>query len=641
MLRTVFLWLALFCAAALTAAAQNFSLGLDYSAHIPTGPLTGIVAVTTAMDQQGVLYVLINGSTAGQPDGGTCYLVKLSTSGAVVYQTAFAFYASALAVDSSGNAYVADANQVAKIGPGGATVYHTTVGGAGLLVTAIALDNTGRLYVTGTVPAGYLKATPGAFEQFPPFAAGFRDAFVVRFKSSGAIDYATYLGVSMPVGIAVDPSGTAFVIGTSFTFPATPGAYRTGGTSLLARLSADGAGLLYATYLPGGAPCCVAVDSAANAVAALQDQSGLNSLVVRLNPQGTGAIFASVLSGMLLPAGLSVDGAGNTYATSGYVGHNYPPRNSLASCDASSSALAVLDGGGNVLQATYLPGLSADRPNTMSMSLGPGSAVVVVGLPAAGPAGGLLLLTHYSPQAQPSAAQLACVGNAANYASATDKGIAGGEMVALFGQGLGPGAGAQPQVTVQSGFPTELAGVRVTFNGIPAPLLYAQDAQINAIAPWALQTGQPVEICVHYNGAATNCIARTVVDADPGVFMSDATHAYALNQDGTVNSASNPAPSGSIVTILATGLGAISPPQPDGSIVGFPLPANVLPVALYSPAPPLPSAPFNPGIAETVEYAGPAPFEVAGVSQINFVPIQSNSTLLAGQGSCPVILYVQ
>jgi uncharacterized protein (TIGR03437 family) len=155
----------------------------------------------------------------------------------------------------------------------------------------------------------------------------------------------------------------------------------------------------------------------------------------------------------------------------------------------------------------------------------------------------------------------------------------------------------------------------VTFNGTPGPLLYVQDSQINAIAPWSLQSGQAIQVCVILNGAATNCLTWPVVDADVGVFTVDGHHAAALNQDGSLNSASNPAPVGSIVSVFATGLGPISPAQPDGTIVGLPLPVNVLPETMYS---------YDPGSPNTIRglsvlYTGPAPFEVAGVSQINFV----------------------
>jgi uncharacterized protein (TIGR03437 family) len=172
-------------------------------------------------------------------------------------------------------------------------------------------------------------------------------------------------------------------------------------------------------------------------------------------------------------------------------------------------------------------------------------------------------------------------------------------------------------VTVGAGFPTQLATVQVTFNGIPGPLLYVQDGQINAIAPWSLRTGQTVQICAVYQSATTNCLSRSVAEAHPGVFTLDGYHAAAINQDGTLNSAANPAPVGSIVSIFATGLGALDPQPEDGAIVGLPLPTEILPIRMFwlSPTYFIGSLP----VGLEIKYAGPAPYEVAGVSQINFV----------------------
>jgi len=83
--------------------------------------------------------------------------------------------------------------------------------------------------------------------------------------------------------------------------------------------------------------------------------------------------------------------------------------------------------------------------------------------------------------------------------------------------------------------------------------------------------GPTTQVCVTYNNAKTNCLALPVAEAAPGVFTVDGTYAAAVNQDGSVNSAANPAPPNSIVSIYATGLGPINPPQADGSLVGLPL----------------------------------------------------------------------
>jgi uncharacterized protein (TIGR03437 family) len=88
-----------------------------------------------------------------------------------------------------------------------------------------------------------------------------------------------------------------------------------------------------------------------------------------------------------------------------------------------------------------------------------------------------------------------------------------------------------------------------------------------------------------------------------------------VNQDGTINSALHPAPAGSIVAIFATGLGPTIPAFTDGSITQFPLPQSELPVTanavFVSPIGGVSSSPWD------VTYYGPAPFQVAGLSQVN------------------------
>jgi uncharacterized protein (TIGR03437 family) len=196
--------------------------------------------------------------------------------------------------------------------------------------------------------------------------------------------------------------------------------------------------------------------------------------------------------------------------------------------------------------------------------------------------------------------------------------MAPGELVTLFGNGLGPQQGIATQATPQSPYPTQAANVQVTFDGTPAPLLWVQDAQINVVAPWSLSPGRKTEVCVSYNAVQTNCLNWPVVQTAPAVFTVDGIHAAALNQDGTLNSADNPAPLGSIVSVFATGLGPIAPPQANGTLMGLPLPTNVLTVGVEADF--TIGIPF--GVAVTtpfdVKYAGPAPSLVAGASQINF-----------------------
>jgi uncharacterized protein (TIGR03437 family) len=109
-----------------------------------------------------------------------------------------------------------------------------------------------------------------------------------------------------------------------------------------------------------------------------------------------------------------------------------------------------------------------------------------------------------------------------------------------------------------------------------------------------------------------------VAQAQPQVFrnsVEDSNFVYgaiALNPDRTVNSAINPAPSGSVVTVWATGAPTLG--YPDGSIPNGALHAPVLPVSVLTDQ--LNS--FAGLDSLEVQYAGDAPEIVKGVIQINF-----------------------
>jgi uncharacterized protein (TIGR03437 family) len=79
-----------------------------------------------------------------------------------------------------------------------------------------------------------------------------------------------------------------------------------------------------------------------------------------------------------------------------------------------------------------------------------------------------------------------------------------------------------------------------------------------------------------------------------------------VNQNGTINSASAPAPRGSIVTLYLTGEGQTSPPGFDGKVTSAILPKPLAPVTVTIG-----------GVSAAVQYAGEAPGLVSGVLQIN------------------------
>jgi uncharacterized protein (TIGR03437 family) len=193
--------------------------------------------------------------------------------------------------------------------------------------------------------------------------------------------------------------------------------------------------------------------------------------------------------------------------------------------------------------------------------------------------------------------------------------VAPGELVSIYGLHLGPAAPVSATFDAAGFLPTTLGGVQVTIDGIPAPLLYVSEMQINAVAPVELTAGSSVELLLAQNGAPLPDFRVMVDIAAPGVFVNSDGTAAAINQDGSVNSKANPASVGSYVSIWATGTGYF--PGSDGQMATganqFCDPGLLLCTVFQSDG-----IPGSGGIPVNVTYSGAAPGAVNGVVQINF-----------------------
>jgi hypothetical protein len=148
---------------------------------------------------------------------------------------------------------------------GSALVYSTFLGGIGTdFGVGIAVDRDGHAFVTGGTQSPDFPTTEGAFDT--SFNGG-SDAFVTKLNRDGSdVVYSTYLGGTgldndeMGSGdIAIDPSGRAFVTGTtgSLDFPRTKHAFQRENQGLrdvfVTKLNRRGSALVYSTYLGGAA----------------------------------------------------------------------------------------------------------------------------------------------------------------------------------------------------------------------------------------------------------------------------------------------------------------------------------------------------------------------------------------------------
>jgi hypothetical protein len=285
--------------------------------------------------------------------------------------------AYAIAIDSSGDAYVTGQTKstdfptvagaysssnaglfdvfVTKIAADGTSrIYSTYIGGGSNdSGNAIAVDGSGNAFVAGgtTTPSGAsFPTTPGAYQT--TFQGGNVDGFVLELASSGgSLMFSTFLGGNLDDvanGVAVDTTGV-YVVGstTSNNFPVSSGTIQgtPGGTQngFVTKLNISGTTLDYSTYLGGSNSDfagAVAVSSGnayvtgttANSAfpvtsgTAFQPTCGTDGtcnggledgFVTVINSAGTGLVYSSFIGGQRNDRGLgiAVDGSGNAYVT--------------------------------------------------------------------------------------------------------------------------------------------------------------------------------------------------------------------------------------------------------------------------------------------------------------------------------------
>jgi uncharacterized protein (TIGR03437 family) len=191
--------------------------------------------------------------------------------------------------------------------------------------------------------------------------------------------------------------------------------------------------------------------------------------------------------------------------------------------------------------------------------------------------------------------------------------VSPGEIVTLYGAYIGPASAAGIQVNADGTYAKSLGGTLVLFDGVPAGIIYASAAQVNAVSPYGLAGNATTRVQVEYQGVLSNATSVPVQAAHPGLFTVDASglgSGAILNQDYSLNGGLNPAARGSAVMIYSTGGGVTTPPGVDATIT----PAPPSPLLLLATKPV--SVTIG-GIAASVSYSGAAPSQIAGLTQIN------------------------
>ena len=269
--------------------------------------------------------------------------------------------------------------------------YSTYLGGDSFdAASGIAVDAAGAAYISGQTSSTDFN-TVGPI-QGPALGT---DAFVSKLNPAGsALVYSTYLGGSAgndTAGrIAVDPSGAAYVAGTtgSNDFPTTAGSFQTafGGLvdAFVAKLNPAGSALVYSTYLGGpdvergGA---LALDStgavyvAGDAAAGFPTTGGAfqtsldgthDGFVSKLNATGSALVYSTYLggSGDDEPVGsVAVDSTGAAYAAGFTNSTDFPTVNPIQtnSADYDGYVSKLNPAGSALAYSTYLGGNGLDN----------------------------------------------------------------------------------------------------------------------------------------------------------------------------------------------------------------------------------------------------------------------------------------
>jgi uncharacterized protein (TIGR03437 family) len=494
-----------------------------------------------------------------------------------------------VAVDANGLVYIADTQnqRVRTVAPPGGTL--ATQAGTGVAgfngesvlpqvaqlnrPSGLAVDAQGNWYVADTANSRVRKVQPGG-NLFTIAGNGNASYF-------GDDGPATKGSVNQPEGVAADAAGNVYIAdtldhvvrkvtpdGVITTLAGTGGAGNSGdgGPAKLARLNQ---------------PRSVAVDASGNVYVA---DSG-NNQVRRIDAQGL-ITTVDTRNSLSDPRGVAVDRAGNLYIadTGNRVVRRMSPGAPLTTIAGTGTCCYSGDGGlASDAQLNQPWGVAVDAGGNVYVA-DPGNNSVRMLAPAS------VGLT---------------VSAVTNAASNLAGGVAPGELVVLYGSGLG---GAQV----------------VLFNGVSGPLLYATPGQVGAVAPYAI-AGGPVQVIVQGAGTASAPVVVAAAATAPGVFTADGSgrgQAAALNQDGiTRNGPAAPAAAGSVLSLFATGEGQTSPPGVDGKLAADPLPQPVAPITVTIG-----------GVAADVRYAGGAPGLIAGLMQVNVVVPGGLS------GTVPVVL---
>lgn len=547
--------------------------------------------------------VTTGGNLGTEPTSRTderSFVAKLGPEGNLVFSDLLGgstvSQAQAVAVNAAGQVLVSGASQssgfpttagaytvsdsknhpyLLELDPTGAKLVFSATGIGG---SALALDAAGDIYVAGSTYALDYPTTPGAYQaKFPIFDDCVAPCFMGGYQGSNQ-----YVS-------KVDPTGSMLIFSTSVS-----GTYNTTN----AGLAVDAAGDVYLTGFAGQTyPYSVTPPMVPPGTPDLGPLPALPFLT-KLDPTGLKLLFSVPVGG----AGVQLDSSGNVYV-GGMIGRvpgptygygiyatlpalpNLPVRCQPNALIPKSSYAAQVDAATGEVRGTQFIGGSTltvagvaltgstlwltGPTNLSDFPFSPGALTLPYLPPGPLPGAYLGAVDFAQPKPATGTPQIACIVDVADYALAGP--VAPYQLLTIFGTNLGP---SKP-VTATNYTTGVLGGVNVSFGSTPSPLLYVSSTQINFAVPASVPSSAAMNMKVTVNGVSSPARALPLTFQDMTLFLAAPppvsnpsgfpTQALALNADGSVNSAKNPAPFGSEISVFLNGVS----PSPD--IVSTPL----------------------------------------------------------------------
>ena len=553
--------------------------GLDSARGVGVDGAGNIVVAGSSSSRE---FPVPGGGFAGEDSrAGDVVVFKLSPGGERLLYTARLGGAkpdepAALFVDGAGNAYVAgstlsedwpvtagalqtvtpvtrprdsrdyDASRngfVAKLDAGGSVAYSTLIGGARAdAVNGIVVDDAGNAWVTGrTESADFPVSADAAQKQVVATPYGAADAFAMEVNAAGsAMLYSTvYGGGGSDQGnaIALDEQGGVYVAGESWSsdFPTTEGVFHRQHRARTCVVNAYGAGT-------DGFVLKLARDRSVGFATLTGSQCYLSLSGIAVAGSNL------VLAGNVNPASLPKD--------------SYPFEWDPFS-GTPVAFVGEMDREGKTFEVgPLLPG------GFPSFGLAEGGRRLHVGLRARGYSneiGDGAYVATLERRAARRPVRVRWLGAMVNGSPS----LVAGDLAAIELEGMDGVEFRDLGINAGRDLPLELNGVRVWFDGHPAPILMVGPNRVVCVAPSRLQERENsyrlVEVAVGEARSGPR-LALVVPWASPKILTDGQGRLVARNEDGTENSEANPARTGSVVTFYATGLGPLTPPVADGSV---------------------------------------------------------------------------